>query len=115
MGTQAATRDEIAPLEDMKAAKAHKRAMPIARLVGNGMDFADAIELHALVDQGLAWPEAASQLAARNLRHARRELGRGHRHSARSWYLHASACFRFGQALLVDDDPRKRPLYRSML
>src|SRR4051794_27976275 len=115
MGTQAATRDEIAPLEDMKAAKAHKRAMPIARLVGNGMDFADAIELHALVDQGLQWPEAARQLAVRNLAHARRALGRGHQQSARSWYLLASACFRFGQALLADHNPRKRALYRSML
>src|SRR3954447_16347928 len=111
MGTQAATRDEIAPLEDMKAAKAHKRAMPIARLVGNGMDFADAVELHALVDEGVEWHAAATRLADRHLSQARRALVRGHRQTARSWYLLASACFRFGQAMLADDNPRKRGLY----
>ena len=68
-----------------------------------------------MVDQGSDWPEAASQLADRNLSRARREMRRGHRQSARSWYLLASACFRFGQALLADDDPRKRALYRRML
>src|SRR3978361_290059 len=96
------------PLRSAKAAKAYKRAMPIARLAGNGMDFADAIELHALVDQGLEWPEAAGQASARSLAHARPALPRGTTHSARSWYLLASACFRVGQALLPDDDPRKR-------
>jgi alpha-beta hydrolase superfamily lysophospholipase len=115
MGTQGDAHHEIAPLRSTKSGKAHKRAMPIARLTGNGMDLADAIELHAMVDQGVDWPEAASQLADRNLAHARRELLRGHRQTARSWYLLASACLRFGQALLSDDDARKRPLYRRML
>src|SRR6476620_5771290 len=108
-------RQDLAGARVAKAAKAHKRAMPIARLAGNGMDFADAIELHALVDQGLEWPEAARRLAARNLAHARQALRRGHAHSARAWYLLASACFRFEQTLLPDDDPRKRALYRCML
>jgi dienelactone hydrolase len=115
MSAQGITQDDMRPLRSTKAAKAHKRAMPIARLTGNGMDFADAVELHAMVDQGVDWPEAAGQLADRNLLHARRAQLRGHRHSARSWYLLASACFRFGQALLADDDPRKRALYRRML
>jgi alpha-beta hydrolase superfamily lysophospholipase len=112
MSMQVSTRDEV---RSRKAAKAHKRAMPIARLIGNGMDFADASELHAMVDDGVEWPDAASQLADRNLSRARRELLRGHRQTARSWYLLASACFRFGQSLLADDDPRKRALYRRML
>jgi dienelactone hydrolase len=115
MSTQVGVRDEIAPLRSTTAAKAHKRAMPIARLTGNGMDLADAIELHGMADRGVAWPEGASQLGDRHLAHARRELLRGHRQTARSLYLLASACFRFGQALLRDDDPRKRALYRRML
>ena len=106
---------DTAPLSDKKVGKAHKRAMPIARLTGNGMCVADAIELHAMVDRGSGWPEAASQLAERNLARARRAIRRGHRQSARSGYLLASACFRFGQALLPDSDPRKRALYRRML
>jgi dienelactone hydrolase len=115
LGTGGGTSDGIALRRDTKAAKAHKRAMPIARLAGNGMDFADAIELHALVDQGVEWRDAASHLAARNLSHARGALQRGHRQSARNWYLLASACFRFAQALVADADPHKRELYRRML
>src|SRR3954447_22847462 len=71
--------------------------------------------LHAMVDEGADWPEAASELADRNPSHARRAVLRGHRESARSRYLMASACFRFGQALLADDDARKRALYARML
>jgi alpha-beta hydrolase superfamily lysophospholipase len=115
MSTQASTRHEIEPLLNIKAGKAHKRAMPIVRLAGNGMDLADAIELHAMVDEGMHWPEAASRLADRNLAHARRELLRGHRQTARNRFLLASACFRFGQAPLGDEDPRKRALYGRML
>ena len=40
---------------------------------------------------------------------------RGDRASARRWFLLASACDRFGQALLSDADSRKRPMYRRML
>lgn len=115
MGTQVSAREEIDAPRYTKAGKAHKRAMPIARLTGNGMDLADAFELHAMVDQGRDWPDAAGELGDRNLSHARRALLRGHRQTARSWYLLASACFRFGQALLADEDPRKRALYRRML
>jgi alpha-beta hydrolase superfamily lysophospholipase len=96
-------------------AKAAKRAMSIARLTGNGMDHADALELHALVDAGVAWHHGAERLGDRNLGRARDALVRGHRHSARSWFLLASACFRFGQVVLTDADPRKRALYRRML
>jgi hypothetical protein len=101
--------------ERARAAKAHKRAMPIARLVANGMDFADAFELHGLVDAGLDWPDAAERLAGRNLARARRASAQGHLRSAHSWFLLASACFRFGQVSLPDTDPRKRALYRRML
>lgn len=115
MSTQVSAPDETRRLRSTKAAKAHKRAMPIARLAGNGMDLADALELHAMVDAGADWPEAASELADKNLAHARRELLQGHRESARSWYLLASACLRFGQSLLADDDARKLALYGRML
>ncbi len=114
MGTQVSTREETAPLRS-KVGKAHQRAMPIVRLTANGMSVADATALHAMVDQGSDWPEAASELAERNLSRARPALRRGHRQSARSWYLLASACLRFGQSMLADDDPRKRALYLRML
>jgi alpha-beta hydrolase superfamily lysophospholipase len=103
------------PLAQLRAAKAHKRAMPIARLVGNGMDYADAVELHALVDAGTPWADAAERLGDLNLARAHQSLSRGHRLSARSWFLHASACLRFGQVPLADTDPRKRSIYARML
>ena len=55
--------------------------MPIARLAGNGMDFADALELHALADAGLSWPDAAERLGDRNLRRAGAASARGQRRS----------------------------------
>ena len=112
MGTQVGARDAVASLRDTKAG--NQRAMPIARLVGNGMDFADAIELHALVDQGL---ECRSRESARGPQPRARSTGAPARASAEctSGLLLASACYRFGQALLADNDPRKRALYRSML
>ena len=97
------------------AAKAAKRAMPIARLAGNGMAYPDALELHALADAGVAWNHGAERLGDRNLARGHDALVRGHRHSARSWFFLASACFRFGQVVLPDADPRKRALYRRML
>ena len=97
------------------SAKAHKRAMSLARLSANGMDPADAVELHALADAGVAWHAAAERLGDRNLARARAARARGHRVSARERFLLASACYRFGQVPLADADPRKRPLYRRML
>ena len=89
--------------------------MPIARLAGNGMAYPDALELHALADAGVAWNHGAERLGDRNLARGHDALVRGHRHSARSWFFLASACFRFGQVVLPDADPRKRALYRRML
>jgi dienelactone hydrolase len=97
------------------AAKAHKRAMPIARLVGNGMSDADARELHLRAGDGVSWHGAAKGLGDRNLARARDALDRHHRGSAREWFLRASACYRFGQVPLADADPQKRSLYRRML
>jgi len=65
--------------------------------------------------QGSRGTTAAERLGDRNLARARDALMRGHRHSARSWFFLASACFRFGQGVLADADPRKRGLYRRML
>ena len=89
--------------------------MPIARLTGNGMDFADAIELHALVDQGLEWPEAARQLAARNLAHARRALHRGHTHRRANLVPARLGLLSLRAGPAARRRSRKRTLYRCML
>lgn len=97
------------------AAEAHKRAMPVQRLVGNGMDFADVSELYRLVDTGRPWDEAAEELGEQNLARADAALAEGHTATARDWYLFASACFRVGQVPLADTEPRKRELYRKLI
>ena len=109
--------DHAAPVraKGTSAAKAHKRAMPYARLVGGGMTGADARDLHRRVDQGVTWHEAAEQLGDQNLARARDVLHRGHRECAREGFFSASACYRFGQVPLADTHPQKRPLYRRML
>ncbi|MFC6881438.1 MULTISPECIES: alpha/beta hydrolase family protein [Actinomadura] len=97
------------------AAEAHKRAMPVQRLVGNGMDLADAGELYRLVDLGRPWDAVAEELGERDLARADAALAEGHTATARGWYLFASACFRVGQVPLADTEPRKRELYRKLI
>ena len=89
--------------------------MPMARLLAGGMDYADATELHERSASGAPWDGAAEALGERDLERARTALAQGHRLTAQTWFLFASACFRFGQALLTDRAPRKLHLYRRML
>jgi len=65
---------EVVPIELGPEAEAHKRAMPLQRLVGNGMDFADVVELYARVDRGQPWAEAAGVLGDRNSARAEQAL-----------------------------------------
>lgn len=94
---------------------AHKRAMPIQRLIGNGMDYADVIELYALADAGVPWADAGAQLGERIAASATASLAAGHTVTARSDFLRASACYRVGQVPLPDSDARKRPMYRKLI
>ena len=59
-------------------AEAHKRAMPMQRLLGNGMNYADAVELYGRVDNGQPWHEAAAELGDLDVGRARRALQAGH-------------------------------------
>jgi alpha-beta hydrolase superfamily lysophospholipase len=99
----------------LAANQAHKRAMPMQRLLGNGMEWADAVELHARADQGEAWQHAAMALGRRDAVRADAALAAGHRTTARAWYLAAAACYRFGQVPLPDGDPDKKVLYRHLI
>lgn len=84
------------------------------RLLGAGMDYADAVALHADVHTGVAWDRAAEQLGQRNLERARAALAGEHVRSARGWFGRAACCFHFAQAPLGDAEPRKRELYARM-
>jgi alpha-beta hydrolase superfamily lysophospholipase len=98
-----------------KELAAQQRAMPIQRLLDNGMEYADAIALHKLTTQGVPWTEAAIWLAEQDLRRAEAATAAGHSLTARAWYRHASASFRFAQSPIIQDDERKRTLYRRLI
>jgi alpha-beta hydrolase superfamily lysophospholipase len=97
------------------SAKAHMRAMPVTRLLAGGMDYADAVQLHEHAQAGIGWDVAAERLGELNMARAGGAVDGGHRLTAQTWFLLASACFRFGQVLLDDHDPRKSELYLRML
>ena len=90
----------------------HRRAMPVQRLLGGGMRYDDALALHRLSAEGVAWQRAAAFLGDGNV-----VAGddAGHPASKRSWYRYASACFRFGQAALPVDNDDKRRLHARMV
>ncbi|MGC0370223.1 alpha/beta hydrolase family protein [Microbacterium sp. SLBN-111] len=96
-------------------AEAHKRAMPLQRLTGNGMDYADVVELYRLVDDGTPWSDAAERLGDVNRARAEDAVDAGHRATAISWYRAAAACYRVGQVPLPDDAEQKRRMYRKLI
>ncbi|MBY8862011.1 alpha/beta fold hydrolase [Nocardia sp. CA2R105] len=94
---------------------AHKRAMPLQRLIGNGLDYADAVELYALADAGIPWADAGARIGERIADSAIESLAAGHTLTARADFLRASACYRVGQVPLPDTDARKTPMYRKLI
>lgn len=93
----------------------NKLVMSLHRLLGNGMEYADAVAMHRMADRGIAWADAGEWLGERNRRRAQVALQSGHVLTARSLYRYASACFRFGQLPLSGQDERKRSMYRKLI
>lgn len=96
---------------ERKALDATRRALPIQRLLGNGMEYSDAVAIHALAEEGVLWPEAAAWLGDANMERARAASVAANVATARSYYLFASACYRFGQSAFIRDDAAKVQLY----
>ncbi|RQU46132.1 alpha/beta fold hydrolase [Burkholderia cenocepacia] len=99
----------------IKENESHTRAMPMQRLLGGGMDYADAVALHDVSRVGMKWVEAAEQLGNRNQSIAEAALVEGRRETARSYFHYASACFRASHSAIFFDDDRKRALYARMV
>ncbi len=93
----------------------NKQAMPLHRLLGNGMEYADAVAMHAMVDSGIPWADAGEWLGECNVHRAKLAQEAGQLLSARSFYRYASACFRFGQIPLPGNAERKRIMYRKLI
>ncbi len=98
-----------------KELDSHRRAMPLQRLINNGMEYADAHALHAMVESGIPWIDAAEWLAERNLARATEALAAKHRVTARSYFHYASSCLRFAQVAIPRDTERKQDIYRRMV
>ena len=89
--------------------------MPIQRLLDNGMEYSDAVTLHAQVAAGRPWIEAAEELGERDLARAGAALSARQLSTARAYFRYASACYRFAQSAIVADTERKLALYRKVM
>lgn len=96
----------------MQANAAHARAMPLARLLDNGMRYADAQALHALAAGGVPWEAAGEWLGTCNRMRAARAL---RPREKGEHLLAACACYRFAQSVHVSDNAGRRRLYRQVV
>ena len=82
---------------EISAAAQVQRAMPVTRLLDCGMDYADAIALHARTAQGEPWDMAAEALAEAQFARAGQAERAGHPVTARDAQEKAIACLLFAQ------------------
>jgi pimeloyl-ACP methyl ester carboxylesterase len=94
---------------------AHCRAMPLQRLIDNGMTYDDARALHEAANQPVPWRVAAEELGDRHSEFARKARADGFLESTREHLLRACACFRFAQSVFTSDTDERRSLYRKVI
>jgi pimeloyl-ACP methyl ester carboxylesterase len=106
---RASTEQEIAVL------RAAQRALPIQRLCGNGMEFADAVRLHRMAELLIPWVEAACFIGDENERKASQAAERGDVLTAFDRYQYAAAAYRFAQSPIMFDTAEKISIYKRSL
>ena len=99
----------------LSANAAHMRSMGIARLMDNGASHADAVAFHQLAGTNVDWAVAGEWLGDRNLSLAKASAAAGFERIAAAHYLHACACFRFGQSAFTFDTDEKKRLYAKVI
>jgi pimeloyl-ACP methyl ester carboxylesterase len=99
----------------LAANAAHMRSMGIARLIDNGVSYADAIALHRLAGENVDWVDAGKWLGDRNLALAEQSRAAGFSRIAAERYLHACACYRFAQSAFTFDGEEKKQIYRKVV
>ncbi|MBR7944366.1 alpha/beta hydrolase [Burkholderia cenocepacia] len=92
-----------------------QRAMPVTRLLDCGMDYADAVALHARTSAGEPWDVAAEALADAQLARAPQAADAGHLVTAADAQAMAIAALLFAQMAFNHDVPRKRALYARLV
>ena len=93
-------------------AQAGLRQYSLERMVGYGLDYADAVELRARIVAGEAWQDAAIALAEDALAVAEGGLSPASPATRREAYQRASALLRMSQALMLSDNDRRREIVR---
>jgi alpha-beta hydrolase superfamily lysophospholipase len=101
--------------EARREAERHRRAMPLTRLLGNGMEYWDATRLHELAGGGYAWHQVGEWLGDRNIAQAENALSLDRRITARTFFRRATACYRFAQSAFPSDTDVKRALYAKLV
>ncbi|MFI6302872.1 alpha/beta hydrolase family protein [Amycolatopsis thailandensis] len=87
------------------------RAMPVTRMLDNGVDYADVLAMQRSTADGIAWDKAAEGLATAQLERARAAERDGHPVTAFAAYRAAAADLLFAQMAFNFDSARKRSLY----
>ncbi|MFE3202350.1 alpha/beta hydrolase [Embleya sp. NPDC059237] len=88
------------------------RAMSVTRMLDCGMDYADILDLKSRTEAGIAWDEAAEDLAAAGCARGRAAGAAGRRVTAHREYRSAAADLLIAQMAFNHDEPRKVELYR---
>ena len=91
-------------------AQAGLRQFSLERMMGYGIDYADAIELRARVLEGEGWLDAATGLAARAIRSAEAVAAPPAEAPQATVYYRASALLRMSQALMLQDTDERREI-----
>ena len=99
----------------LAANAAHMRSMGVARLIDNGVSYADAVALHRLAGENVDWVEAGEWLGDRNLALAEQSRAVGFNRIAAERYLHACASYRFAQSAFTFDTTNKKRIYRKVI
>lgn len=87
-------------------AQAGLRQFSLERMMGYGIDYADAIELRAMILEGQLWQPSAEGLAERCLASA----PQASKASQAQLHHRASALLRMSQALMLQDTPQRREI-----
>jgi steroid delta-isomerase-like uncharacterized protein len=93
----------------------YRRTQPLDRVIFNGLDLCDYIQLEKALERGENWVEVCVNLGDRAVAVAERALANGNTLTARTFFLNATALYRVGQYVIPVDVDRKVSIYRKMI
>lgn len=109
VGRRAETEDAISRLSE--ESQAGLRQYSIDRMLGYGVDYADAMELRGRILEGEVWSEAALSLADMALMRVEQAPAEAGRATQLAYLRRASALLRIGQTLMLNDTPERIAIF----